>query len=50
MDELGASGTESMSGRGAETDLVTGAFSYSGSRIAELLIESGREVNPHSSS
>src|SRR4051794_36157992 len=26
------------------TDLVTGAFSYSGSRIAELLIESGREV------
>jgi NADH dehydrogenase len=29
---------------GAETDLVTGAFSYSGSRIAELLIESGREV------
>ena len=34
----------SMSGRGTETDLVTGAFSYSGSRIAELLIESGREV------
>jgi uncharacterized protein YbjT (DUF2867 family) len=30
--------------RGIETDLVTGAFSYSGSRIAELLIESGREV------
>lgn len=27
-----------------ETDLVTGAFSYSGSRIAELLIASGREV------
>jgi NADH dehydrogenase len=26
------------------TDLVTGAFSYSGSRIAQLLIESGREV------
>jgi uncharacterized protein YbjT (DUF2867 family) len=25
-------------------DLVTGAFSYSGSRIAELLVESGREV------
>lgn len=25
-------------------DLVTGAFSYSGSRIAELLIDSGREV------
>jgi NADH dehydrogenase len=25
-------------------DLVTGAFSYSGSRIAELLIESGRDV------
>jgi uncharacterized protein YbjT (DUF2867 family) len=33
-----------MSDRGTETDLVTGAFSYSGSRIAELLIESGREV------
>src|ERR687895_438871 len=33
-----------MSGRGTETDLVTGAFSYSGSRIAELLIEAGREV------
>ncbi len=33
-----------MSGGGAETDLVTGAFSYSGSRIAELLIESGRKV------
>jgi uncharacterized protein YbjT (DUF2867 family) len=33
-----------MSDRGAETDLVTGAFSYSGSRIAELLLESGREV------
>jgi NADH dehydrogenase len=33
-----------VSGRGAETDLVTGAFSYSGARIAELLIESGREV------
>src|ERR687895_1205432 len=30
--------------RGPETDLVTGAFSYSGSRIAELLIESGHEV------
>jgi NADH dehydrogenase len=28
----------------AETDLVTGAFSYSGARIAELLLESGREV------
>jgi uncharacterized protein YbjT (DUF2867 family) len=27
-----------------DTDLVTGAFSYSGSRIAELLIDSGREV------
>jgi uncharacterized protein YbjT (DUF2867 family) len=26
------------------TDLVTGAFSYSGSRIAELLLESGRAV------
>jgi NADH dehydrogenase len=25
-------------------DLVTGAFSYSGSRIAELLLDSGREV------
>ena len=33
-----------MSRRVTETDLVTGAFSYSGSRIAELLIESGREV------
>jgi uncharacterized protein YbjT (DUF2867 family) len=33
-----------MSGRGTNTDLVTGAFSYSGSRISELLIESGREV------
>jgi NADH dehydrogenase len=33
-----------MSGRGTETDLVTGAFSYSGSRIAQLLIEAGREV------
>ena len=33
-----------MSGDGTDTDLVTGAFSYSGSRIAELLIESGREV------
>jgi uncharacterized protein YbjT (DUF2867 family) len=33
-----------MSGLATETDLVTGAFSYSGSRIAELLIESGREV------
>jgi uncharacterized protein YbjT (DUF2867 family) len=33
-----------MSERSAETDLVTGAFSYSGSRIAELLLESGREV------
>ena len=33
-----------MSVGSAETDLVTGAFSYSGSRIAELLIESGREV------
>lgn len=33
-----------MSERGTETDLVTGAFSYSGSRIAEFLLESGREV------
>jgi uncharacterized protein YbjT (DUF2867 family) len=33
-----------MNDRGTETDLVTGAFSYSGSRIAELLIDSGREV------
>src|SRR5436853_6291097 len=33
-----------VSGRGTETDLVTGAFSYSGSRIAERLIASGREV------
>ena len=30
-----------MSGRATEPDLVTGAFSNSGSRIAELLIESG---------
>jgi uncharacterized protein YbjT (DUF2867 family) len=33
-----------MSERGAETDLVTGAFSYSGARIAEFLLASGREV------
>jgi NADH dehydrogenase len=33
-----------MSERGAETDVVTGAYSYSGSRIAELLLASGREV------
>src|SRR2546423_2553868 len=33
-----------MSGRGTQTDLVTGAFSYSGSRIAELLIDAGHEV------
>ena len=33
-----------MSEPGTEVDLVTGAFSYSGSRIAELLMESGREV------
>jgi uncharacterized protein YbjT (DUF2867 family) len=33
-----------MSDRGAETDLVTGAFSFSGSRIAALLLERGREV------
>lgn len=33
-----------MNGVGTETDLVTGAFSYSGSRIAGLLIESGRAV------
>ena len=33
-----------MSGRGTELDLVTGAFSYSGSCIAELLIESGRDI------
>src|SRR5213596_2814034 len=31
-------------GRATETDLVTGAFSYSGSRIAELLMDSGRDV------
>lgn len=37
-------GQESLSGLGVETDLVTGAFSYSGSRIAELLIEAGRAV------
>jgi nucleoside-diphosphate-sugar epimerase len=33
-----------MSNERAATDLVTGAFSYSGARIAELLIESGRAV------
>jgi len=33
-----------VSDKDAKTDLVTGAFSYSGSRIAELLIASGREV------
>jgi nucleoside-diphosphate-sugar epimerase len=33
-----------MSGCATETDLVTGAFGYSGSRIAELLLDSGREV------
>jgi nucleoside-diphosphate-sugar epimerase len=33
-----------MSDPGTEADLVTGAFSYSGWRIAELLLESGREV------
>jgi nucleoside-diphosphate-sugar epimerase len=33
-----------MSERGAETDVVTGAYSYSGSHIAGLLLESGREV------
>jgi uncharacterized protein YbjT (DUF2867 family) len=33
-----------MIGDRTDTDLVTGAFSYSGSRIAELLIESGRDV------
>jgi NADH dehydrogenase len=33
-----------MGGGGTGTDLVTGAFSYSGSRIAELLIDAGREV------
>jgi uncharacterized protein YbjT (DUF2867 family) len=33
-----------MSGHATETDLVTGAFSYSGSRIAELLNDSGRRV------
>ena len=33
-----------MTGGSAETDLVTGAFSYSGSRIAELLLGCGRKV------
>ena len=33
-----------MSERDTQTDLVTGAFSYSGARIAELLIGSGRLV------
>jgi uncharacterized protein YbjT (DUF2867 family) len=33
-----------VTGRATDTDLVTGAFSYSGARIAELLIDSRREV------
>jgi NADH dehydrogenase len=33
-----------MTSGGTGLDLVTGAFSYSGARIAERLIESGREV------
>ena len=33
-----------MSGRVTETDLVTGAFSFSGARIAQLLTDSGRDV------
>lgn len=33
-----------MSDRDTEMDLVTGAFSNSGSRLAELLIDSGRQV------
>jgi uncharacterized protein YbjT (DUF2867 family) len=37
-------GSERRLGVGLDTDLVTGAFSYSGSRIAELLNDSGREV------
>lgn len=44
MDQPRARGREPRTGRDTGTDLVTGAFSYSGSRIAELLIESGREV------
>ena len=33
-----------MSGPRVETDMVTGALSYSGSRIAELLLQSGSRV------
>jgi nucleoside-diphosphate-sugar epimerase len=33
-----------MSDAGTGTDMVTGAFSYSGSRIAQRLIESGRQI------
>jgi glycosyltransferase involved in cell wall biosynthesis len=44
LDRTCRHGENPMSRRATETDLVTGAFSYSGSRIAELLIASGREV------
>ncbi len=44
MNDPGARSSDAINGRGTDTDLVTGAFSYSGSRIAELLIEAGREV------
>jgi nucleoside-diphosphate-sugar epimerase len=37
-------GSERRPGVELDTDLVTGAFSYSGSRIAALLHDSGREV------
>ena len=33
-----------MTGSDTSVDLVTGAFSYSGARVAELLLERGREV------
>jgi nucleoside-diphosphate-sugar epimerase len=33
-----------VTGAGTKEDLVTGAFSYSGSRLAERLLESGRAV------
>jgi nucleoside-diphosphate-sugar epimerase len=39
-----AAGMNENAGAGAREDLVTGAFSYSGSRLAERLLESGRAV------
>src|SRR5436305_1165 len=44
MDRARTEGQEAMSDRDTGMDLVTGAFSYSGARIAELLIDSGRVV------